>query len=91
MQQAEEKLGRLTLSGKGRKVWREEQELRSAVAAIEVEYGVKGCLSVTLSQETTEQKKHGKPGRPGIAAVTELIVEVRHQITKVSRNDPSFV
>ena len=87
LQQAEEKLGRLTLSGKGRKIWRDEQDLRSAIAAIEAEHGVAGLLAVELSQETTEKNKHGKPGRPSETAVAEVAVEVRYRITKVSRNE----
>jgi transposase len=87
LQQAEEKLERLTLSGKGRKIWRDEKELRGVIAAIEVEHGVEGLLTVALSQETTEKKKHGKPGRPSETAVTEVAVEVRYRITKVSRKE----
>jgi transposase len=87
LQQAEEKLGRLTLSGKGRKIWRDEQELRGAITAIEAEHGVASLLAVALSQETTEKKKHGKPGRPSETAVAEVAVEVRYRISKVSRNE----
>jgi transposase len=87
LQQAEEKLGRLTLSGKGRKIWRDEQELRGAIAAIEAEHGVASLLAVALSQETTEKKKHSKPGRPSETAVAEVAVEVRYRISKVSRNE----
>src|SRR6185369_6409410 len=89
-QRAEEKLGRLTLSGKGRKIWRDEQELREAISAIEAEHGVEGLLSVVSSQEVKEQKKHSKPGRPSEAAVAEVAVEVRYRITKVSRNEAAI-
>jgi len=90
LQQAEEKLGRLTLSGKGRKIWRDEQELHAVIAGIAAAHGVKGLLAVALSQETTQQKKHSKPGRPSETAVAEVAVEVRYRITEVSRNEAAI-
>jgi transposase len=87
LQQAEEKLGRLTLSGKGRRSWRDEQELRGAIGAIEKEHGVEGLLAVELSQDKQEKKKYGKPGRPSDIAVADVTVEVRYRISAVSRND----
>jgi transposase len=87
LQQAEEKLGRLTLSGKGRKIWRDEAELRGAIAAIEAEHGVAGLLAVELDKETTEKKKHSKPGRPSETAVAAVAIEVRYRITKVRRSE----
>jgi transposase len=86
LQQAEEKLGRVTLSGKGRKIWRDKQELRDAIAAIEDEHGVAGLLTVALSRETIQKKKHSKPGRPSATAVAAVTVEVRYRIRRVSRN-----
>src|SRR5258708_7271001 len=74
LQQAEEKLGRLTSSGKGRKIWRDEAELRGAIAAIEAEHGVAGLLAVALSQETTQKKMPSKPGRPGAPATAAVAV-----------------
>lgn len=87
LQQAEGELGRLTLSGKGRKVWRQEHDLRVAIAAIEQEHGVAGLLTVELSRETREKKKYGQPGRPRDAAVAEVEVEVRYRISGVRRNE----
>ena len=90
LQNAEEKLGRLTLSGKGRKIWRDEQELRRAIGAIEEEYGVEGFLEVKLTQETVEKKKYGKPGRPGEQAVAEVTRDVRYRIHDVQRNEEAI-
>jgi transposase len=87
LRKAEEKLGRLTLSGKGRKIWRDEQELRGAIKAIEQEHGVEGFLAVELSQETLETKKYGKSGRPGEKAVAVVTREVRYRINSVKRNE----
>jgi transposase len=87
LQQAEQHLGRLTLSGKGRKVWRQEEELQQAIAAIEKEHQVKGLLSVVVQREEKETKKYSKPGRPGEAAPAKVEVEVRYRITQVTRNN----
>ena len=51
---AEEKLGRLALSGKGRKIWRQEEELRAAIAAIEKEPGQ--AVTVSVSKEEGDEK-----------------------------------
>jgi transposase len=90
LQRAEEKLRRLTCSGKGRKIWRDKQELRGAITALEAEHDVAGLLSVVVRQEVKEQKKHSKPGRPSEAAVAEVAVEVRYRISKVSRNEAAI-
>jgi transposase len=87
LQRAERHLGRLTLSGKGRKVWRQEEELRQAIEACKKEHQVEGLLSVVVQREEKQTKKYGKPGRPGEAAAALLEVEVRYRITQVRRND----
>ena len=87
LRQAEEKLGRLTLSGKGRRIWRDEQELRDAIAAIEQEHGVSGLLAVELSQELHQKKTYGKPGRPSESAVATVDAAVRYRIGAVRRNE----
>jgi transposase len=87
LQQAEEHLGRLTLSGKGRKVWRQEAELQHAIEAIKKEHEVEGLLSVVVQKEEKETKKYGKPGRPDEAAEAQVEVDVRYRITRVMRND----
>lgn len=86
LQQAEGQLGRLTLSGKGRKIWREEEELQQAIEAIEKEHQVEGLLSVVVQREEKQTKRYGKPGRPGEAAQAKVEVEARYRITQVSRN-----
>jgi len=85
LQQAEEKIGRLGLSGKGRKVWRDEKELREAVAAIEKEHGVEGLLCVEIIEQQQETKKYGKPGRPNDETVAEVVIEKRYAVKAVSR------
>jgi transposase len=87
LRKAEERLSRLTLSGKGRRIWNNEEELRGAIASIEQEHGVEGFLTVELSQEMLETKKYGKPGRPGEQAVAVVAREVRYCISGVKRNE----
>jgi transposase len=87
LQQAEEQLGRLTLSGKGRKIWREEEELHKAICAIEKEQQVEGLLSVEVQREEKQTKKYDKPGRPGEASQAKVEVEARYRITQVKRNN----
>jgi len=87
LQQAEEKLGRLTLSGKGRKLWRQEKELQQAIETIEKEHQVEGLLSVQVQRQEKQTKKYQKPGRPSEAAQAKVEVDVRYRITQVSRNN----
>ena len=86
LQQAEGELSRLTLSGKGRKIWREEGELQQAIEAIKQEQQVEGLLSVVVQREEKQIKKYGKPGRPSEAAQAQVEVEARYRIACVSRD-----
>jgi transposase len=87
LQQAQGELGRLTKAGKGRKIWRQEEDLRASIAAIEKEKGVAGLLEVLVSKEVKEKKKYGKPGRPTETALAEVEVDVRYRITQVRRKE----
>jgi transposase len=87
LHQATEKLDRLTLSGKGRRIWNDEEELRRAIASIEQEHDVAGLLAVELSEETLETKKYGKPGRPDEKAVAVVTRQVRYRIRSVKRKE----
>src|SRR5262249_44954383 len=87
LQQAEGQLARLTLPGKGRKVWREEAELQQAIEAIKKGHGVEGLLSAVVQRQEKQRKSYGKPGRPTEAAQAKVEVEVRYRIAGVSRNN----
>jgi transposase len=87
LREAEEELRNLTRSGKGRRVWSEEQPLRQAIAAIEKEHGVEGLLEVSLREEQKETKRHRKPGRPKETSVPKVEVEVRYRIEEVRRKE----
>jgi transposase len=91
LQKTEEQLGRLTLSGKGRKAWRDEEELRQAIGAIEKEHGVAGLLEVQVQGEQKQTKNYGKPGRPGEGAQATVKTETRYRISKVIRNEKEIV
>jgi transposase len=87
LRQAEGQLRGLTPSGKGRRVWQDEAELRQAVTAIVQEHKVEGLLEVECHKDEIQKKRYGKPGRPRQTdqAITEL--EVRYRITQVSRTE----
>jgi transposase len=87
LQRAEEQLNRLTLSGKGRKTWRQLDELHQAIKGIEKENQVEGLLSVVVQGEERETKKYSKPGRPGEESQAIVEVEIRYRITQVRRNN----
>jgi transposase len=87
LQQAEEQLARLTLSGKGRKIWREEGELQQAIQAILQEHRVEGLLSVVVFREEKEKKRYSSPGRPTEGAVAQVEVEWRYRIGVVVRDE----
>ena len=48
----------MTVPGKGRKVWRDEAELRAAIAAIEDEHGVSGLLAVEVRYRITAVRRN---------------------------------
>jgi transposase len=85
LQQAEEELRKLTLTGKGHKVWREEDKLAQAVKTILVENGVEGLLEVAWDKEEIITKRYGKGGRPTAEDVATILVEKRYQISTVKR------
>ncbi|HXH11869.1 MAG TPA: DUF4277 domain-containing protein [Alphaproteobacteria bacterium] len=87
LQQAQEELGNLTRAGKGRKIWRQEEDLGAAIAAIEKAKGVPGLLDVLVSKEEKQKKRYGKPGRPTETAVAAVEVDVRYRISAVRRRE----
>jgi transposase len=85
LQQAEDKLLALTVAGKGRRVWRDEAELKQAIEAIKKEHKVAGLLEVSWQGETTETKHKEGKGRPKKDAPVVVEVETRYRITEVKR------
>jgi hypothetical protein len=87
LQQAERELPALTASGKGRRVWREESELRGAVETLLQEHDVDGLLEVSLQAQHSERRRHSGRGRPGKDAVVVVEVETRWVISEVRRQE----
>jgi transposase len=85
LKEAEERLGTLTLSGKGRPVWREEDQLAEAVKDVLQSNECVGLLQVEWQREEVEKKRYSKPGKPGPLDVAEVTVQVRYRITEVKR------
>ena len=90
LQQADGELSRLTLSGKGRRVWRVEHELREAIKAIEKGCGVEGLLRVEVGEERSEKTTYGRAGRPSPGAVGEVVVEARYRVARVVRDEAAI-
>lgn len=85
LQQAEQELWKLTAAGKGRRVWRDEPELKQAIEAIVQKHGVSDLLEVSWRAEQTEKKRYAGRGRPKEDAKATVEVETRYRITKVKR------
>jgi transposase len=85
LQQAEGELHKLTLAGKGRRVWRDEVELKEAVEAIVQKHGVAELLKVSWQAEQIQKKRHAGRGRPSKDAAVTVEVETRYRISEVKR------
>lgn len=86
LERAEQELAGLTVGGKGRKVFRREEDLQAAIAPIEQEHKVAGLLRITIRKEVEHKKKYGKPGRPTEGAVALLEEDARYRIERVERD-----
>jgi|tagenome__1003787_1003787.scaffolds.fasta_scaffold20870162_1 transposase len=85
LRQAEEDVRKLTRTGKGHKVWREENELAQAVKDILHDKDVEGLLAVQWAKEQSTTKRYGTGGRPKAGAVAKEEVQIRYQISAVKR------
>jgi transposase len=90
LRQAEAGLWTLTLPGKGRRVWRQEEELRQEVSQSLQTHRVEGLLHVRWQKEETRKRRTGKSGRPKKGEVVAVEVEVRCRITEVRRDDEAI-
>ena len=90
LKQAELELSQLTLVGKGRPIWRQEQELRQAIAKLEQRHGVTGLLTVELRMERIEKKTYGRSGRPSSSTVGEVAITERYFIASAHRNEAAI-
>jgi transposase len=85
LQQAQVELQQLSCTGKGHKVFRQEDELAKAVKEILERKEVEGLLEVSWQKEETSTKRYGKSGRPKKGAVALVEIETRYRISAVKR------
>jgi transposase len=90
LRQAEAELLCLTLPGKGRRVWRQEEELRQGISELLQTHRVEGLLRVQWQKEETRKRCTGKSGRPKKGEVVTVEVVVRYRITEVRRDDEAI-
>jgi transposase len=97
-QQLEERLGEATAAlqdltppvGRGHKQYREEEPLRTAVAALLEQHRVEGLLTILWEREEHQQTRYRGRGRGGPGRPTYTTTKVRYVITKVQRNDAAI-
>jgi transposase len=83
--QAEAALSRLTPApGPGKRQYRDELRLATAVAAVLARHAVTGLLHVAWQREETVQTRYVGAGRGGAARPTRTTTTVRYQITTVT-------
>jgi transposase len=88
LRQAEKEMKRLTPSpGRGRKVYREEGALASAVTQIMERHGVIDLLAVKWQKRQQVRQRYVGRGRPGVNRERREEVKVRYEITEVKRQE----
>jgi transposase len=91
LRRADEEIRLLTPPvGRGRRQYREEEALREAVAEVLERHGVPEYLSVAWGREERREKRYEGRGRGGPGRAWHWEVEVRYQITEVSRDEAAI-
>jgi transposase len=91
LRRAEEEIRALTPPvGRGRRQHREEEALREAVEEVLERHGVAEYLSVAWGREERREKRYEGRGRGGAGRAWHWEVEVRYQITEVSRDEAAI-
>jgi transposase len=86
LQRAAEEVRQLTPPvGRGQQQYREEAVLQAAVAEVLARWRVTDCLAVRYEREERRTKRYEGRGRPGPDSAWHWEVEVRYQITAVTR------
>jgi transposase len=89
--QAQEALWKLTPTpGKGRRQYRIETDLQTAVNEVLERYGVTGLLQVYWECEERSVTRYVGPGRPGPNRPKKTQRQVRYVITRVERNETAI-
>ncbi len=87
LSRAEAKVRALTPKpGKGRRAYREEAALRTAVTQVLEDEDVTGLMAVQWEKRTEERERYVGPGRGGPKRNRVLEVKVRYEVTAVKRN-----
>jgi transposase len=90
LRQTEKELRGLTLPGKGRRIWRQEEELRQEISRLLQTNRVEGLLQVKWQKQQTRKRRTGKSGRPKKGEVVAVKVEVRYQISVIRRDEEAI-
>lgn len=76
--------------GKGKRQFRQEEQLRQAVQKILERYEVAGLLTVEWEKETTVRRRYPGRGRPNAQCQPKTETQVRYVIRKVQRNEAAI-
>jgi transposase len=76
--------------GRGRRQYRTEADLKTAIAAILSRYQVEGLLQVTWRQEEQVRTRYIGRGRGGAARPTRVDRQVRYVLTGVQRDEAAI-
>jgi transposase len=89
--QAKAKLKALTPEpGRGKRQFRTERTLRTAVDALLTRYDVQGLLTVQWERQEQHITRYLKPGRPTADSPTRIDTQVRYVITAVQRDETAI-
>jgi transposase len=89
--QAEAALRKLTPPpGRGRRQYRQETALQTAIEQVLVRYNVTGLLAVSWQREEQRQTRYVGPGRGSAHRPTRTDVKVRYVITDLQRNEAAI-
>jgi transposase len=89
--QAESKLKALTPEpGRGKRQFRTEHTLQTAVDALLTRYDVQGLLTVQWERLEQHRTRYLKPGRPTADSPTRVDTQVRYVITGVQRDEAAI-
>jgi transposase len=87
---AEEIKGLTPPIGPGRRQYQDEEELTAAISEVLIRYGVDEYLSVDWLREEHRQKRYQGRGRPRADSPWDWQVDVRYQITEVTRKEEAI-
>jgi transposase len=91
LQRATEEIQRLTPPvGRGRRQYRDEEMLTTAINDVLQRFGVDDYLTVNWKREETRQMRYQGRGRPRATSQVDWETDVRYQITEVIRKEEAI-